>query len=368
MSRFFVGLMSGTSLDGIDAVVAAFDSADPAAYTPRLHHSHYQAFDPPLRDALFALQAPGPDELHRAAMAANQLARAYAAAVHTLLTKAALNAADIEAIGCHGQTVRHRPDAGYTTQLVNAALLAELAGITVINDFRSRDIAAGGQGAPLVPALHRQLFYSATEHRVIVNIGGIANLTNLAPGAAVTGFDCGPGNALMDGWINRHGGENYDKDGAWAATGVVLPKLYKYLFLNDYFSLPPPKSSGREVFDLAWVKQALIGNERPQDVQATLLELTAKGIAQALEKYCAGAQAVFVCGGGAHNGALMARLAALLPRQRVTHTGVLGLDADWVEALAFAWLAKLALLRAPGNLPEVTGAAGPRVLGAIYSK
>jgi anhydro-N-acetylmuramic acid kinase len=359
--------MSGTSLDGIDAVVAAFDGPDVKDQTPRLHHSHYQAFAAPLRDALFALQTPGSDELHRAALAANQLAQAYAAAVRTLLTQAALGPGDIEAIGCHGQTVRHRPDAGYTTQLVNAALLAELSGITVINDFRSRDIAAGGQGAPLVPAFHRQLFHSATEHRAIVNIGGIANITDLPPaGGPVIGFDCGPGNALMDEWISIHRGEPYDKDGAWAATGTALPKLYNHLILNNYFLQPPPKSTGRDAFNLAWLKQALTGNERPQDVQATLLELTAQGIAQALERYCAGTQAVFVCGGGAHNRMLMARLAALLPRQRVSDTGALGLDADWVEALAFAWLARLTLLRAPGNLPEVTGAAGPRVLGAIY--
>jgi anhydro-N-acetylmuramic acid kinase len=362
----FLGLMSGTSLDGIDAVVAAFEPSDAAASAPRLHHSHYLPFDVTLRDALLALQASGADELHRASLAANELARAYAAAVHALLRKAALNASDIEAIGCHGQTVRHRPEWGYTTQLVNAALLAELTGITVINDFRSRDIAAGGQGAPLVPAFHRQLFHAPTEHRVIVNIGGIANITDLPPAGPVTGFDCGPGNALMDGWISEHLGRAYDADGAWSSTGSVDEKLYKYLILNNYFSSPPPKSTGRDTFNLAWVKQALTGSERPQDVQATLLELTAQGIAQSLQKYCAGVHAVFVCGGGAHNGALMKRLASLLPQQRVTHTGALGLDADWVEALAFAWLARLTVLRAPGNLPEVTGAAGPRVLGAIY--
>jgi anhydro-N-acetylmuramic acid kinase len=366
MPRFFIGLMSGTSLDGIDAVVAAFDTAD--GNTPRLHHSHFQPFDAPLHDELLALQAPGDNELHRAALAANALARAYATAVRTLLTKAALNAADIEAIGCHGQTVRHRPDAGYTTQLVNAALLAELTGIAVVCDFRSRDIAAGGQGAPLVPAFHRQLFHSATEHRVIVNIGGIANITDLPPATKgpVTGFDCGPGNALMDEWISARLGHAYDANGAWAASGSIDIKIYNSLFLNDYFSLPPPKSTGRDTFHLRWVKQALTGSERPQDVQATLLELTVQGIAQAIDKYCAGTQAVFVCGGGAHNGALMARLSTLLPRQRVAHTGALGLDADWVEALAFAWLARLAVQRLPGNLPEVTGAAGPRVLGAIY--
>jgi len=360
MPRLVIGLMSGTSLDGIDAVVASFDE------TPRLLHSHYQPFEAPLRDALLALQTSDADEIHRAAIAAQQLAHAYAAAVRALLARAALQAHDIEAIGCHGQTVRHRPDAGYATQLVNAALLAELTQISVVSDFRSRDIAAGGQGAPLVPAFHKQLFYSADEHRVIVNIGGIANITDLPVAGAVTGFDCGPGNVLMDEWINLKLGKAYDRDGAWAATGHPLQNLYKYLFLNSFFGAPPPKSTGRDHFSLAWVEQALTGSEQPQDVQATLLELTAQGIAQAVANYCATAAAVYVCGGGAHNGALMARLKALMPARRVADTAALGLEPDWVEALAFAWLAKQTLLRAPGNLPEVTGAKGLRILGAIY--
>jgi anhydro-N-acetylmuramic acid kinase len=362
MPGLFIGLMSGTSLDGIDAVAAAFDGD----HGPQLLHHHYQPFEPPLRDELLQLQAPCDNELHRAAMAANELAHAYASAVNALLALAALNATDIRAIGCHGQTVRHRPDAGYTTQLVNAALLAELTGITVVNNFRSRDIAAGGQGAPLVPALHRRLFHAANEHRVIVNIGGIANVTNLPCSGPVTGFDSGPGNALMDEWVSKHRGQAYDHDGAWAATGSMLPKLFNDLFSNDYFSSPPPKSTGRDLFNMAWLQAALKGGERAQDVQATLLELTARGIAQAIGKHCAGAQAVFVCGGGAHNRALMARLAVLLPRQRLSDTSALGLDADWVEALAFAWFARQALLREPGNLPEVTGAKGLRILGAIH--
>jgi anhydro-N-acetylmuramic acid kinase len=360
MPRFVIGLMSGTSLDGIDAVVASFDEI------PRLLHSYYLPFEAPLHDALLALQASDADEIHRAAIAAQQLAHAYAAAVRGMLAQAALQASDIEAIGCHGQTVRHRPDAGYSTQLVNAALLAELTQITVVSDFRSRDIAAGGQGAPLVPAFHRQLFYSANEHRVIVNIGGIANITDLPVAGPVTGFDCGPGNTLMDEWISMHLGHAYDRDGAWAATGNVVPNLYNKLFLNDFFKLLPPKSTGRDNFSLAWVKQALTGSERPQDVQATLLEISAQGIAQAVAKYCTNAAAVFVCGGGAHNGALMARIKALMPGRQLADTGALGLDPDWVEALAFAWLARLTLLRLPGNLPEVTGAKGPRILGAIY--
>lgn len=352
--------MSGTSLDGIDAVAGSFDNG------PQLLHSHFQPFIPALRESLLALQASGPDEIHRAALAAIQLAQGYASAIHELMDKAGLKPGDIEAIGCHGQTVRHRPDAGYTTQLVNAALLAELTGIAVVCDFRSRDIAAGGQGAPLVPAFHQQLLHSPVEHRVIVNIGGIANITDLPPTGVVTGFDCGPGNALMDEWIYTHLRREYDQDGAWAAGGNILSDICKHLFLNEFFYASPPKSTGRDTFNMAWVKQALTGKESPQDVQATLLEVTVQGIAKSVDRHCAGAQAVFVCGGGAHNRALMARLAALLPGRRVADTGALGLDADWVEALAFAWLARQTLRGAPGNLPDVTGAKGLRVLGAIY--
>jgi anhydro-N-acetylmuramic acid kinase len=366
MPRLCIGLMSGTSLDGVDAVMAAFDTDSGSDDTPRMLRSHYQPFSPSLRDTLLALQAPGVDELHRAAIAANQLAGVYATAVCALLTQSGLAARDIDAIGCHGQTVRHRPDAGYTSQLVNAALLAESTGIAVVSDFRSRDIAAGGQGAPLVPAFHHRMFHAAGEHRVIVNIGGIANISNLPPTGVVTGFDCGPGNALMDEWVGLNLGHAYDAEGGWAASGRILKALLDSLLSHDYFALPPPKSTGRDAFNLAWVRRALDGSESPCDVQATLLELTAQGIAHGIRRYCAGTQAVFVCGGGAHNRALMARLAALLPGQRIADTGLLGVDADWVEALAFAWLARLNLLRKAGNLPEVTGAKGPRVLGALY--
>ena len=366
MSKYFIGLMSGTSLDGIDAVAATFDGS------PRLLASRFAPFEPALRNELLALQTPGDNEIHRAAMAGNDLACAYAAVIRALLTEAGLNAKDAAAIGCHGQTVRHQPQSGYTTQLVNAALLTELTGITTIADFRSRDIAAGGQGAPLVPAFHQRLFHAAHEHRVIINIGGIANITNLPCVGAVTGFDCGPGNALMDGWIHEHQAARFDANGAWAASGKVLDDLCNQLFLNDFFRLPPPKSTGRETFNLAWVKQALNGDKgnaagnAAEDVQATLLELTAHSIADAVQRYCAGAQVAFVCGGGAHNGALMARLTVLLPELRVTTTSALGLDPDWVEAMAFAWLARETLAGREGNLPEVTGACGPRVLGAIY--
>jgi len=355
-----IGLMSGTSLDGIDAVIAEFDA------TPRIVHSHYQPFQPQLRETLLALNDPGRDELNRAALAANQLSHAYAAATRTLLAQAGLAAKDIAAVGCHGQTVRHRPDAGYTTQLVNGALLAELTGILAICDFRSRDIAAGGQGAPMVPAFHHAMFHVADAHRVIVNVGGIANITDLPPADEVRGFDCGPGNVLMDEWIMDSRGLAYDESGAWAASGRVIPALLNALLAHEFFKLTPPKSTGRDTFNFAWVKRTLTGQEAPADVQATLLELTAAGIAQSIKAHCAGAREVYVCGGGAHNRALLARLVTLLPDKQVGVTDRLGVAADWVEALAFAWLARQTLTNQPGNLPAVTGAKGPRVLGAIY--
>ncbi len=360
MPDLYIGLMSGTSLDGIDAVIAAFDAA------PRMVHSHYQPFQPLIRDTLLALNDTGRDEIHRAALAANQLSQSYAAAIRTLLAQAGLSVRDIAAIGCHGQTVRHWPDAGYTTQLVNGALLAELTGIATVCDFRSRDIAAGGQGAPLVPAFHHAVFHSAGAHRAIVNIGGIANITDLPPAGEVRGFDCGPGNVLMDEWIMESRGLAYDEGGAWAASGRVIAPLLDTLLAHAFFKLTPPKSTGRDTFNFAWVKRALAGTETPADVQATLLELTALGIAQAIQKHCTGAREVYVCGGGARNLALLARLAALMVDKHVGFTDQLGVVADWVEALAFAWLARQTLANKPGNLPAVTGAKGLRVLGAIY--
>lgn len=361
MADLYVGLMSGTSLDGIDAVLA-----DLSGEEVRLLHSHYQPFQPQLRENLFALQDEGRDELHRAALAANWLSHAYAAAIRTLLAQAGTLPDKVIAMGCHGQTVRHRPDTGYTVQLVNGALLAELSGIAVVCDFRSRDIAAGGQGAPLVPAFHHKLFHDASRHRVIVNIGGISNITNLPPSGSVSGFDCGPGNLLLDAWIMENMSRSYDENGTWAAQGEVLPGLLEMLLSHSFFDRAPPKSTGREAFNLAWLKRTLSGAESTVDVQATLLELTATGIAQAIRHHCVGANEVFVCGGGARNQALIHRLRALLADKRVDTTDSLGVDAEWLEALAFAWLAQLTLSGKSGNLPDVTGARAPRVLGAVY--
>lgn len=360
MPGLYIGLMSGTSMDGIDAVL--LDLGD----TPKLLHHAHQPFAPQLRATLLALNEAGSDELHRAALAANALALAYATVVRTLLAQARMAADRITAIGCHGQTVRHRPESGYTLQLVNGALLAELTGLRVVCDFRSRDIAAGGEGAPLVPAFHRALFAHPQQSRAVVNIGGIANITSLPAQGDVTGFDCGPGNVLMDGWIMAHQDVAYDAGGAWAAQGAALPELLERLLAHEFFGRPPPKSTGRDLFNLKHLEAALAGNERPADVQATLCELTATAIARALDAHCADAREVYLCGGGARNDALRGRLAALLPARRVTITDELGIAAESVEAAAFAWLAQRTLAGEPGNLPQVTGARGPRVLGAIY--
>jgi len=360
MPETYIGLMSGTSLDGVDAALA-----DLSKDRPRLLGHHHLTFTPELRHGLLALNQPGDDELRRAALAANSLARVYAAAVRALLEKHPA-VKTVTAIGCHGQTVRHRPDDGYTLQLVNGALLAELVGIAVVCDFRSRDIAAGGQGAPLAPAFHHAVFASRTEHRVIVNIGGIANLTDLPPSGEVTGFDCGPGNLLLDAWVQRQRNEPFDADGRWATSGRVIPDLLERLLGDEYFRRAPPKSTGRETFNIGWLTRQLSGKEKPADVQATLLALTAQGIAAAITKFCAPAREIYLCGGGARNTALATLLSQRLMPRKVAQTDVLGINAEHVEALAFAWLARQTLNGLPGNLPAVTGARGVRILGAIY--
>ncbi|MBI2295294.1 MAG: anhydro-N-acetylmuramic acid kinase [Betaproteobacteria bacterium] len=361
MPELYIGLMSGTSLDGIDAVLAA-----PRGNRFRILTSLHRPYPAALRRRLLVLHEPGRDELHRAAIIANELTAAYAAAVRAVIARAATRARAVAAIGCHGQTIRHRPDAGYTLQLANGALLAELTGITVACDFRSRDIAAGGEGAPLVPAFHHALFASARRGRAVVNVGGIANMTCLPARGKVTGFDCGPGNCLLDAWTMERRRKPFDRNGAWAARGNVLPRLLGKLLSHPFFRRQPPKSTGRETFNLAWVKRTLTGNQRAADVQATLLELTATSIARAVRTRCTGAREIYICGGGARNRALLERLAALLPGRRIATTAALGLAPEHVEALAFAWLARQALKGKPGNLPAVTGARGPRVLGAIY--
>lgn len=356
MQGLFIGLMSGTSLDGIDAVVAGID-------TERIESigHHHEPFDPSLRRELLALTVEGDDELQRAAEAALALGRAYAAATQRLLADCRLDRRDIKAIGAHGQTVRHRPERGFSLQLNAPHLLAELTGITVVADFRARDIAAGGQGAPLVPAFHAAVF-SGERARAVVNIGGIANVTLLPPGGTdlpVRGFDTGPGNCLLDLWCERHTGAAFDAEGRWAARGRVLPELLSRMLTDPYFAMPPPKSSGREHFNDAWLARMLDGQSaRPEDVQATLTALTARHIRDAT-----GDRPLYVCGGGAFNRTLLEALAAGGP---VATTDALGVPPMQVEALAFAWLAERCLSGRPGNLPDVTGARGPRVLGAVH--
>lgn len=359
--ELYVGIMSGTSLDGIDTAMLDFSDS-----TPRLLATYYQAYPAELQEELLALHHPSQNELHRAQMVANELADHYANATKQLLLSVNVSSEQVSAIGCHGQTIRHCPESGYTLQLGNAALLAELTGITVVNDFRSRDIAAGGQGAPLVPAFHHKMLRHPNIHRVIVNIGGISNLTNLAPGQATSGFDCGPGNLLMDAWIRRHLCLAYDKDGAWAASGTVIQSLLQVLQGEPYIHASPPKSCGRDLFNMQWLEQKLRGDELPADVQATLLAFTGHAISAAILRYCAGAKEIYLCGGGAHNLALVALLNHALPNCRIQLTDQLGIQADWLEAIAFAWLAQQTLQGNCANLPEATGAQHPCILGAIY--
>jgi len=357
----YIGLMSGTSLDGVDAVLADFSNPN----FRMLAHFHV-GFDQGLRDALLALCTAGHDEIERAGRLGRLLAGHFAQAAEGVCARAGVTAAEIGAIGCHGQTVRHRPEQGFTVQIGNPALLAELTGITVVADFRSRDMAAGGQGAPLVPAFHAVAFGGTAENLAVVNIGGIANVTLLPQGAPILGFDTGPGNCLMDLWAQRHLGQPYDTGGAWADGAKPLRGLLSRMLDEPYFHLPAPKSSGRELFNLVWLEQFLDGLEAARDVEATLLELTVETIGRSIEEASAPVARLIVCGGGVRNGALMRRLGNRLAPRVVETTAVHGMESDTVEAGAFAWLAWRAIESRPGNLPEVTGAKGPRILGAIY--
>jgi anhydro-N-acetylmuramic acid kinase len=371
MAELYVGLMSGTSLDGADAVLADFSHGAIAV----LGHAS-SPFPASLRAELLALNTPGGnDELHRAALAANALARVYAELTRSLLADVGVAAEAVLAIGAHGQTVRHRPlefdEVGYSLQLNNPALLAELTGIDVVADFRTRDLAAGGQGAPLVPAFHRALFQRADEPVAVLNIGGISNLSLLPrasdPNGKVLGFDCGPGNALMDHWCQSHLGHPYDAGGQWASGARVLPELLARLLAEPYFARNPPKSTGRDLFNPEWLASQLLGTPaRPADVQATLAELTACCCAADVQRHGPDTRRLVVCGGGAMNLHLMARIAALLPQVQVQSSEQCGLPPQQVEAAAFAWLAHAALRRQPGNLASVTGARGQRTLGALY--
>jgi len=395
--------MSGTSLDGVDGVLLQWQSKpqqesgksgngnlgqgqSPALLinTPSLQvlQHVFQPFDAEFRAELLSLNTPGNNELHRAALAGNRLARSYAQVVHALLNASGLQAHDIAALGAHGQTVRHRPlefDAdpstgqgavGYTLQLNNPALLAELTGIDVVAEFRTRDLAAGGQGAPLVPAFHAEVFGNPQHTVAVVNIGGISNISILRNTAqhSITGFDCGPGNALMDQWVHLHQGTDYDANGAWAAQGQVIPSMLQSLLAEAYLHQTPPKSTGRDLFNPTWLQPHLRADYKAVDVQATLCEFTALAIAQDLKRHAPDANQLWVCGGGALNAHLMSRLQWHATGVQVASTALHGLPPLQVEAAAFAWLAAKTMKRETGSLESVTGARGARVLGAIYPR
>lgn len=365
----FVGLMSGTSIDGVDAALAEF----PEQGTPRLLATHAVRMPPGLRARILQLTRAGGNEIDLLGELDVEIGRLFAGAALALLGTADVSPHEITAIGSHGQTVRHRPLAAhpFTLQLGDPNTIAELTGITTVADFRRRDIAAGGHGAPLVPAFHESIFRDAREDRVVLNLGGMGNVTLLPAdrNAIVRGFDTGPANVLLDLWHERHQGAPLDRDGTWGRGGQIDEQLLSRLLADPYFRQPPPKSTGREHFDAQWLSQHVESCSHdisPRDVQATLVELTARSVAEALANWGLTSGALYTCGGGTHNRFLCERLGSLLPRMRVQSTAALGVDPDHVEAMAFAWLARRTLQSLPGNLPAVTGARHPVILGGIY--
>lgn len=363
MHNVFIGLMSGTSMDAVDAAVVDFSGAQPhviAALARPIEDS--------VRQELLSLCTAGPNEIVRVHQADYRVGVWFADATLEILKVAGLRARDVRAIGSHGQTVRHDPHAPhpYSLQIGNPFEIRERTGITVVTDFRRADMAVGGQGAPLVPGFHHAIFAHLTHTRVIVNIGGMANITVLVPGAPVVGYDTGPGNVLLDAWFELHRDARCDLGGAWAASGHVIPALLQRLQADPYFATPPPKSTGREYFNMAWLAPQIDAEWADVDVQTTLTELTATTIANAILDQAPATREVLVCGGGVHNEFLMQRLQAQLPRASVNSTALYNVDPDFVEAVTFAWLAARTLSGQPGNLTHVTGARHPVVLGAIY--
>ena len=361
----FIGLISGTSMDGVDAALVEFDGD-----TPRLLASHAHPMPGELREATLRLATESsPHPLHCFGELDQRIGRLFADAALRLMEKGQVSAAQVSAIGSHGQTLYHHPDgpSPFTLQIGDPNQIVERTGISTVADLRRRDMAAGGQGAPLAPAFHAAVLSGSDEERAVLNLGGIANLTLLPRQGEVTGFDTGPANVLMDGWAARHLAKPMDENGEWAAGGEIDEPLLRWLLDEPYFPLPPPKSTGRELFDLAWLDGKLAGyNLPPQTIQATLAELTAVSVAEPLKRHLPSAQRLLVCGGGAHNHHLMGRLAAHLEGMTVESTEAHGVHPDWMEAIAFAWLAKRTLEGLPGNLPSVTGARRAVPLGALY--
>lgn len=360
--QYYIGIMSGTSMDGADAVLIQMQGPK---WQAALHHA-FTPYSHKLKQALLDLQNPSGNELHRSMMLAKELSLLYAATVNRLLKLSRLTPQQITAIGCHGQTIRHAPESGYSIQLADLPLLAEKTGIFTVGDFRSRDLAAGGQGAPLVPAFHEALFKSDSETRVVLNIGGIANISVLPPKQPAFGFDTGPGNMLMDAWVETVWRQPYDANGEKAAAGTVLPNLLAKMLSNPYFRLPPPKSTGRELFSLPWLQTLLGGDENPHDVLRTLLEYTAQTVAQAIRQYAADARHIYVAGGGIRNTLLINVLQGHMQDSgaRLHSTAELNLDPQWLEAAAFGWLAACWTNRIPSNPRHATGARKPCILGA----
>jgi anhydro-N-acetylmuramic acid kinase len=362
VASLFVGLMSGTSLDGADAALVDFSSA-----IPRTLAFATVPFSTQLREKILSLSEPGKDSLELSGRVSIELADLYARAVEAVLAGGGVPRDAVTAIGCHGQTVRHRPDLGFTIQINDPARLAESAGIDVVADFRRRDMAAGGQGAPLVPAFHEAVFRDPRCSRAVVNIGGISNVTWLPPGRKTLGFDCGPGNVLLDGWARRHLKRDYDEDGAWASRGRTDSALLARLLEEPFLQAPPPKSTGRELFRPEWLEEKLPHAYEPADVQATLTDFTARSIVDAIDRFCPQTQEIYLAGGGARNGALVRRISDLAGNRPVAGTDALGVPTGHVEAMAFAWLAMKCVRREPVDLTAATGARAPRVLGAIYA-
>ena len=371
-AEFYIGLMSGTSVDSIDAALVEFSGDE-----VRLTAWHDEPIDAPTRAAILSLSAPGDDEIERVGALDRQLGHAFANAAIAVLAKAGMDKRAVRAIGSHGQTIRHRPPStlhqgqhAFSLQIGDPNTIAEVTGITTVADFRRREVAAGGQGAPLVPRFHQAAFSLPGVNRAIVNIGGMANVTVLQGRQLLAGYDTGPGNALLDGWIDACLGKNFDRDGAWGATGTVSDELLDALIHHPYFDAPPPKSTGREMFNLRWLETILPDHtasvRQPADVQATLVEFTALSIAMALHRCEQPIDEAYLCGGGAHNAHLRSRLARLLQPMPIYATDRLGIPPDWVEAAAFAWLARQCLKGLPGNHPTLTGASGERILGGIY--
>lgn len=359
-SKILIGTMSGTSLDGIDIALTKIHK-NKISVLDFLHIN----YSTKLKKNILKLHFPEKNELEKSLLLSNELAILTGKSINRLLLKNSLSAKHIKGVGYHGQTIRHRPDKGYSSQIGNADLLSEITNLTVVSNFRNRDIAAKGQGAPLVPAFHKDLFFSKTKNRVILNIGGISNITYLPINGLISGFDCGPGNILMDHWIKLNRNLNFDKNGNWAKKGQVIDDLLNYFLKDKFFNRPPPKSTGRDLFNLDWIKKGIKKTYSPEDIQRTLIELTAISIIDAIKKNCSGANEIYLCGGGAKNVYLLEILKNKI-NLSIKTTGDLNLPEQQVEAVAFAWLANQTLDKKFNNSPDVTGAKGFRILGSIH--